>query len=157
MPLSSPHSQGANHFLLMFSLTTQRIDTVALKTQILDPSCGAISSFEGLVRNHHQGRSVEKLEYEAHPILAEKEGHKVLAEALDKFAIARAVAIHRIGSLAIGEIAIVIHVSAAHRAEAFDACRFLIDEIKHRVPIWKREFYTDGTVAWVEQCDGCSR
>lgn len=139
----------------MFSLSDTPLDTAALRAQVLDPACGGLASFEGLVRNHHEGKSVTRLDYEAHPTLAEKEGSRIIAEALEKFEIAHAIAVHRTGSLAIGDLAIVIHVSAAHRAPAFDACRFLIDEIKSRTPIWKHEFYTDGTSAWVEQCEGC--
>ena len=140
----------------MFSISPTPLDTAALREKVLDPTCGGLASFEGLVRNHHQGRDVKSLDYEAHPTLAEKEGQRILLEAKDRFDITHAIASHRIGELAIGELAIVIHVTASHRAAAFDACRFLIDEIKHRVPIWKREHYTDGTTTWVEQCQGCS-
>jgi molybdopterin synthase catalytic subunit len=140
----------------MFSLSDTPLDSADLRAQVLDPACGAVASFEGLVRNHHEEKSVDRLEYEAHPVLAGKEGRRVLIEARDRFDISHAVVVHRTGSLAIGDLAIVIYVSSAHRAAAFDACRFLIDEIKQRVPIWKREHYTDGTVAWVEQCEGCS-
>jgi len=140
----------------MFSLSDTSLDSASLRAQVLDPACGAVASFEGLVRNHHEGKSVARLDYEAHPVLAEKEGRRVLAEARDRFDISHAVVVHRTGSLAVGDLAIVIHVSAAHRVAAFEACRFLIDEIKQRVPIWKREHYSDGTVAWVEQCEGCS-
>ena len=139
----------------MFSLSDEDLDSGALRESVLDPSCGGLASFEGLVRNHHEGRSVIRLDYEAHPTLAAKEGQRIMAEALDQFDITHAVATHRTGSLAIGDLAIVIHVSAAHRAPAFEACRFLIDEIKSRVPIWKHEFYEDGTSKWVEQCHGC--
>ena len=139
----------------MFSLSDQALDTAALRAAVLDPACGGLASFEGIVRDHHEGRSVARLEYECHPVLAEKEGQRILAEALEKFDIAHAVATHRTGTLAIGDLAIVIHVSAAHRAPAFAACRFLIDEIKSRVPIGKHEFYVDGSSKWVEPCEGC--
>jgi len=121
----------------------------------MDPTCGAAVSFEGLVRNHNEGKEVTSLEYDAHPTLAAKEGQRVVEEALARFNITRAIAAHRIGHLAIGDIAVVVHVSSPHREDAFAACRFLIDEIKARVPIWKREHFTDGTAEWLGACPGC--
>ena len=155
MAIAFPFSHPLLGADAMFSISNQALDSAALRASVLEPACGGLASFEGLVRNHHNGRPVTKLEYEAHPVLAQAEGQRILVEALEKFEVARAVAVHRTGALDIGELAIVIHVSAAHRAAAFDACRFLIDEIKSRVPIWKHEFYEDGTSAWVEQCEGC--
>ncbi len=139
----------------MFSISTTPLDLPALRATILDPSCGAITSFEGLVRNHNEGREVKSLEYDAHPTLAEKEGLRVIKEAMDSFDITRAVACHRVGHLAIGDLAVAVYVSSSHRRAAFEAGRFLIDAIKARVPVWKREHFTDGSSEWLAVCPGC--
>jgi molybdopterin synthase catalytic subunit len=139
----------------MFSISTAPLDLSALRAAVLDPSCGAVTSFEGLVRNHNEGREVRSLEYDAHPVLAEKEGRRIMEEAMDSFDITRAVACHRIGHLAIGDLAVAVYVSSPHRRAAFEAGRFLIDSIKARVPVWKREHFTDGTSEWLAVCPGC--
>jgi molybdopterin synthase catalytic subunit len=92
---------------------------------------------------------VRHLEYEAFQSLAEREGERIVAEAIEKFGIKRAACVHRVGDLAIGELAVWVGTSSAHRAEAFAACRYIIDAVKHRVPIWKKEHYIDGTSGWV--------
>jgi molybdopterin synthase catalytic subunit len=138
----------------MFRLTDQPIDAAALRAGLESAAAGACVTFEGIVRNHNDGRSVLRLEYEAYPALANKEGADILAAALEKFDILGAICVHRTGPLEIGGMAVWVGVVAAHRGEAFDACRFIIDTVKHRVPIWKREFYADGTVEWVG-CAGC--
>ena len=139
----------------MFSIENSPLDTQGLREAVLDPACGAVSSFEGLVRNHHRNRAVSRLEYEAHPLLAPAEGTRVVREALDRFDIAHAIAAHRIGILEIGEVSVAVFVSAAHRAPAFEACRYIIDTLKREVPIWKREHFADGSVEWVGACEGC--
>jgi molybdopterin synthase catalytic subunit len=139
----------------MFSISSTPLDLVALRTSVLDPTCGAIVSFEGLVRNHNEGRTVESLEYDAHPSMAAKEGQRVVEETLERFDITRAVAVHRVGHLGIGDIAVAVYVSSSHRQDAFAACRHLIDEIKSRVPVWKREHFADGTAEWLAVCPGC--
>jgi adenylyltransferase/sulfurtransferase len=103
-----------------------------------DESCGGFASFEGWVRNHNEGHAVTRLEYEAFAELAEKEGARIVEEARVKFGVTRAACVHRVGSLALGDVAVWVGVSAAHRDEAFRACRFIIDEVKHRLPIWKK-------------------
>ena len=138
----------------MFRLTTDPIDSSALRAAAGDPHAGAVSVFEGTVRNHHQGRQVVRLEYEAHAAVAEKEGQRIVDDAIERFGLDCAQAIHRTGSLEIGESAVIVAVSSPHRAESFEACRFIIDEIKHRLPIWKKEFYPDGSSDWVG-CEGC--
>jgi len=95
-------------------------------------------SFEGWVRDHNEGQDVTRLEYEAFQALAVKEGDRILTEALRRFPIKHALCIHRLGSLDLTDMAVWVGVSAAHRGEAFDACRFVIDEVKHRVPIWRK-------------------
>ena len=139
----------------MFQLTDQPIDPRILCDAVRDPAAGGFASFEGWVRNHHQGRDVTALEYEAFPALAEKEGERILSEIITKHDIIAARCVHRTGHLQIGEIAICIAVSAAHRDAAFDACRAIIDSIKSTVPIWKKEHYTDGTSIWVK-CHSCA-
>jgi molybdopterin synthase catalytic subunit len=111
--------------------------------------------FEGLVRNHHEGRDVEKLHYTHHPVLAQKEGERIVAETMEKFPMVKALAIHRIGTLEIGECAVVILAASAHREAAFEANRYLIDSIKARVPIWKQETYATGEVEWTSPCPNC--
>ena len=140
----------------MFQLTDKTIDPHVLCDAVRDPSAGGFSSFEGWVRNHHQGRDVASLEYEAFPALAEKEGNRILEKICNEHDILAVRCQHRTGHLQIGEIAIAIAVSAAHRDAAFTACRAIIDEIKSTVPIWKKEHYTDGTSIWVK-CHSCAQ
>lgn len=139
----------------MFQLTETPIDPRALCDAVRNPSAGGFASFEGWVRNHHQGRDVASLEYEAFPALAEKEGNRILQEICAQHDIVSARCTHRTGHLHVGDIAISIAVSAAHRDAAFDACRAIIDSIKSTVPIWKKEHYTDGTSIWVK-CHACA-
>ncbi len=138
-----------------FQLTDSPIDPHALCDAVRDPAAGGFASFEGWVRNHHQGRDVASLEYEAFPALAEKEGNRILEKICADHDIIAARCQHRTGHLQIGDIAIAIAVSAAHRDAAFAACRAIIDSIKSTVPIWKKEHYTDGTSTWVK-CHSCA-
>lgn len=138
----------------MFSLTGTAIDTNALSQSLQDNRAGAFVCFEGRVRNHNDGRQVDRLEYEAFEELALKEGKLILEEAQSRFALVASAAVHRTGDLSIGDVAVWVGVITVHRAEAFEACRFIIDEIKHRLPVWKREHYTDGTAEWVN-CATC--
>lgn len=132
-----------------FELAASPIDIAGLRVALRDDHAGAFASFEGWVRDHNDGRAVNGLRYEAYAALAEKEGDKVLDEALDKFAIVDARCVHRVGDLAIGDLAVWVGVSAAHRGAAFDACRYIIDEVKSRVPIWKHERYREGDTGWL--------
>jgi molybdopterin synthase catalytic subunit len=138
-----------------FSLHDIDLQPEALRRQLQDPTCGGYAAFEGWVRDYNDGRTVLRLEYEAFPPLALREGERILAEARQKFGVARARCAHRVGPLAVGELAVWVGVSAAHRGEAFDACRYIIDEVKHRVPIWKKEYYQDGDSGWVN-CERCA-
>lgn len=140
----------------MFTISTVPVETAAVLAEVEDPTCGGLVVFEGRVRNHHRGRDVLRLEYEAYQSLAEAEGKRIVAKAREKFPIHAAACVHRTGLLEIGDIAVVVAVSAAHRDEAFDACRYIIDELKATVPIWKREFYADGTDEWTG-CDHCAK
>lgn len=132
-----------------FSLSDTPFDTASQRAQLLDDRVGGFASFEGWVRDHNDGRPVHGLRYEAYAALAEAEGERVLTEALSKFDILDARCVHRVGDLAIGELAVWVGVSAAHRDAAFAACRFVIDEVKSRVPIWKHERYADGDAGWL--------
>ena len=133
----------------MFFLTDQDIDPQELSKLLADPKAGALSTFEGWVRNHHKGQGVLKLHYQAYNTLAKKEGMRVINEAKHKFEILSAVVVHRVGELDIGGVAVWVGVSSEHRQAGLEACRFIIDEIKKSVPIWKKEFYKEGSSEWV--------
>ena len=139
----------------MFRLTSEPIDANALRLELEHASAGACVAFEGVVRDDNDGRAVLRLEYEAYPALALKEGDAILQEAARRFDILGALCVHHTGPLEIGGMAVWVGVSAAHRGAAFDACRFVIDEVKKRVPIWTREFSADGSIEWVN-CAACS-
>lgn len=139
----------------LFQLTSQPFETHHFVGEMENHAAGAYTSFEGWVRNHNEGRDVTSLEYEAYPDLAGKEGCRILAEALEKFDIIDCRCIHRTGRLQIGEIAVWVGTTAKHREEAFTACRYIIDEVKVRVPIWKKEHYADGDSGWVK-CEHCA-
>jgi len=138
-----------------FRFTNAAIDTEAARRELLDSAAGGYVSFEGWVRNFNEGKQVTRLEYEAFEALAIKEGERIIAEATAKHPICHALCIHRLGNLNIGEMAVWVGVSSVHRGEAFDACRHIIDEVKHRVPIWKKEHYLDGDSGWVN-CEHCA-
>ncbi len=108
------------------------------------------------MRNHNEGHAVTRLEYEAFEALANKEGERIVTEAIARFGVLQAACVHRVGSLAIGDLAVWVGVSSRHRAEAFAACRYIIDEVKHRVPIWKKEHYVNGDSGWVN-CERCAQ
>ncbi len=139
----------------MFQLSSTPLENMNLKKGLSSEEAGAFVSFEGLVRNHNEGKKVSALEYEAFAILCKKEGQKVLKEVLSKFDILNAKCFHRVGKLPISEMAVWVGVSAAHRDHAFKACRYIIDEIKSRLPIWKKEYYENGDSGWVS-CKACS-
>ena len=132
-----------------FSLSDTPFETAALRAQLLDARVGAYASFEGWVRDHNAGRAVSGLRYEAYVQLAESEGQRVLDDARARFDILDAGCVHRVGDLALGELAVWVGVTAAHRDAAFAACRWIIDEVKARVPIWKHERYADGDAGWL--------
>lgn len=132
-----------------FRLADTRFEIDELRSQLLDERAGAYAAFEGWVRNRNDGRKVDGLRYEAYTALAESEGERILSEAVERFDIVEACCVHRIGELAVGDLAVWVGVSAGHRGAAFDACRFVIDEVKARVPIWKHEHYRDGDAGWL--------
>ncbi|HWD40858.1 MAG TPA: molybdenum cofactor biosynthesis protein MoaE [Fimbriimonas sp.] len=131
---------------MSFSLSPTAIDSPVLGG---DLSAGASVSFVGRVRNVNEGRSVTALEYEAFDELAATEGMRIVEEAVRRFSIVHACCRHRVGKLALGEAAIHVEVLSGHRDEAFNACRWIVDEVKARVPIWKKEYYEDGVSEWL--------
>lgn len=136
-----------------FTLAPGPLAPVELSTA----GAGGFVMFDGRVRDSHRGRTVVRLEYEAYSSMAESEGLSLVNEAAEKFGLLDAVAQHRTGVLEVGDSAVLIQVSAPHRAEAFAGCAFIIDELKKRVPIWKKEHYADGDSGWVstdEPVDG---
>jgi len=138
-----------------FAISNEAIDLPAFRESLADTACGAFVVFEGWVRNHNEGREVLRLAYEVYEPLAIKEGEAIMREAMQRFDISRAAAIHRQGELALSEPAVVVGVSSAHRDAAFNACRYIIDEVKHRLPIWKKEHYAEGDTEWVN-CRQCA-
>jgi len=140
---------------MRFRFTHSAIDAAAARLELSDSGAGGFVSFEGWVRDHNEGREVTRLQYEAFEALALKEGERILAEASARFPIKHALCIHRVGDLGLADMAVWVGVSSAHRGEAFDACRYIIDEVKQRVPIWKKEHYRNGDSGWVN-CERCS-
>ena len=132
-----------------FEISELPIDVPSLREALAGNDAGAYASFEGWVRDHNEGREVLALTYESYRALAQSEGSAILAEAQSRFDIRQAACVHRIGRLQLGEMAVWVGVSAAHRGPAFDACRWIIDEVKSRVPIWKHEHYAEGGQAWL--------
>jgi molybdopterin synthase catalytic subunit len=132
-----------------FHLSATPIDAAAQRVSLEDPAAGGCVTFEGWVRNHNEARQVTRLDYQAYGPLAEDEGEAILDEARAKFSLRAARCVHRTGALAIGEMAVWVGVSADHRDAAFAACRWIIDEVKRRVPIWKNEHYADGETGWL--------
>ena len=130
-------------------LVDHPIDPALLAKAVLTARRGGVASFTGLVRNHQDGRSVLRLEYHAYSAMAEAECGAIVAEAERRWPVSVALQ-HRVGALVVGDIAIAVAAAGDHRDESFDACRWVVEQVKHRVPIWKREFYADGTEAWVD-------
>lgn len=134
----------------LFQLGSARIDPVQQRERLGEhAAAGAFVSFEGWVRDHHQGRQVLALNYEAHPVLAQRTGESILAACLRQPGVLAVAAAHRTGALQVGDIAVWVGVCTAHRDLAFAVCRELIDRIKAEVPIWKHEHYQDHAAAWV--------
>jgi molybdopterin synthase catalytic subunit len=133
----------------MAFLSATPIDLAALITRIESPAHGGVASFLGQVRDHHDGRMVRRLEYSAYGPMAEEECARIVAEAEGQWPV-RVALEHRVGTLEIGDVAVAVAAAGAHRDAAFAACRFVIEEVKRRVPIWKKEFYHDGAVQWVD-------
>lgn len=127
-----------------FALLDCPIDDQRLKQGLLDHQCGALATFEGWVRNHNNSQPVERLTYYGYEALALNQGKNLVQKAYQKFDVQKIIAMHRIGDLSLGDMAVWVGVTAAHRYPALEACQWLLDAIKAEVPVWKQEFYTNG-------------
>ncbi|WP_367106218.1 molybdenum cofactor biosynthesis protein MoaE [uncultured Psychrobacter sp.] len=132
-----------------FALLDVAIDEDRLKAMLDDDGCGAFVSFEGRVRNHNNDSQVDSLTYYGYEDLAINQGRLIIEEAKERFDIIGAAAIHRIGALEIGDVAVWVGVASAHRYPAFDACRWILDAIKADIPVWKQEYYEDNSSKWL--------
>ena len=133
-----------------FLLTSEPLDERPVTEMVSKPDAGGVVTFVGRVRDNARGRRVLALEYEAYPEMAESVFSQIAAEAATHYHIKDVAIHHRVGRLGIGDLAVVIAVSAAHRGAAFEACEYVIDQLKSRAPIWKKEFGPDGAT-WVEE------
>ncbi len=133
----------------MAELTRALIDAGALAAAASRPDCGAVLAFVGTTRNHHDGRAVVRLEYEAYERMAVEALGCIEREACARFAIASCAIVHRLGEVPPAEASVAVVVAAAHRGPAFDACRWAMDELKRTAPIWKKERFADGGEEWV--------
>ena len=137
---------------LRTGLTAGPLDVAATIASVADEDCGGTAVFVGTVRQSAvsgaEGRRVIRLEYDAHPQLADQQLNEICLSAQDKWGLSQVIARHRTGSCDVGQPTVVVACSAPHRAEALEACRYIIDAIKEGVPIWKREVYDDGSI-WV--------
>jgi len=133
----------------LIQLTREPLDRNALIAAVSDPAAGGIAIFEGVVRDNARGKQVRYLEYDVYPEMAEQQIRTIIAEAQRRWGVAHVAVAHRFGRLEIGEASVIIAVATPHRAEAFEACRYIIDTLKTTVPIWKKEVATNGE-EWVE-------
>lgn len=134
-------------------LTEENINVVDYYNQAKDPRSGAIVMFSGDVRDLNKGQEVLHIDYEAYIPLAEKTIAKILSEALEKWELQNAQCVHRVGKVGICETAVVVITASAHRKEAYAANKYIIDRVKQEAPIWKHEFFVDGTSEWGTNCD----
>jgi len=138
--------ENAEDLLLLTALTREPIDAEKLVAAAKRGEDGAVVVFDGIVRNNSRGRQTLSLDYEAYEEMAQKQMGELAAEARTRFGVRNVAIFHRLGRLEVGETSVLIIVASAHRAEAFEACRWLIDTLKKTVPIWKKETFADGTV-----------
>ncbi len=132
------------------SIVDGPLDVQGIRASVSDPRAGAVVLFEGCARDHHDGRAVEELAYEAFAPMAEQELAALRQEAMTRFGLCRCAIHHRTGTVPLTEAAVVVAAASAHRREAFEAAAWIMDRIKERVPVWKRERYAGGTASWVE-------
>jgi MoaE-MoaD fusion protein len=149
--LLPPVSGGSGGEAPRVRLVEGPIDTRALAATVIAPSRGAVVTFHGTVRDHHQGRPVARLDYTAYRPMAEAALGRIVAELEAAHRDLRAAIAHRVGEVPVGEASVVIAVASPHRAAAFDAAREALERLKREVPIWKREHYADGGAAWREE------
>jgi molybdopterin synthase catalytic subunit len=150
-PVSGGSSRQANtgDDLARCTISERPLDAAAVAARVAGADAGGVVSFIGAVRDHARGRAIRHLEYEAYPAMALVEMERICDAAAQRWPAARVAIAHRVGHLEIGDLAVVVVAAAAHRAEAFEACRFAIDTLKGTVPIWKKEVATDGEY-WVD-------
>jgi molybdopterin synthase catalytic subunit len=148
MPQSS---DASGHPIQLLELRYTPLSLDEVYATVGDPTAGGTAVFVGTVRDHDGGKSVASLEYSAHPT-AERELRRVAEKVIADFPVRALAAVHRTGHLAIGDIAVIAAVSCPHRAEAFAACSRLVDDLKHEVPIWKHQIFSDGNEEWVGAC-----
>ena len=134
----------------MAELNTGPIDVAGLIAAARRPECGAVNVFLGTTRDHHDGRRVVRLEYEAYPEMAHAALEAIERATLERYAVVACRIVHRLGEVPVTEASVAVVVSSAHRAAAFDASRWAMDELKRTVPIWKKEFFAEGGAEWVE-------
>ncbi len=132
----------------LLELRDEPLSVDEVRAAVADAAAGGIALFLGAVRDHDHGRGVMRLSYSAHPS-AEAELRRVAEKVAASYSVLALAAVHRVGELAVGDLAVVVAVACAHRGEAFDACRALIDDLKHSVPIWKQQWFSDGDSEWV--------
>jgi len=132
-----------------FALSDTPIESALLARALADARAGACVTFEGWVRDHNDGRAVRRLDYQAYAPLAQSEGDRIVSDAVQRFGLTAAMCVHRVGALEIGDLAVWVGTSSPHRDAAFAACRFIIDEVKQHVPIWKNEHYAGGESGWL--------
>ena len=133
----------------MIRLVSEPIDHATLTEMVRRPDCGAVVTFLGTVRDLTEGRVTTALDYEAHPTMADKKLAEIERETRAKWKVGEMALVHRLGHLDVGEVSVAVAVSCPRRAEAFEACRFAIEQLKKIVPIWKRENWSDGSTEWV--------
>jgi len=134
--------------MIFWDIIEKPIDVIFYERKFTNPHCGAVVCFAGKVRDHHQGQSVKKLLYEAHIPMTQKIFEKISTEALMKWDLKTVGLVHRLGILEIGEVAVWVGVESSHRKEAFEGASWIMDQIKKEAPIWKKEFFTDGSCQW---------
>lgn len=133
----------------MFRMSPEPLDTAALRREILAPGGGALVVFEGTVRDHNHGRAVTRLEYEGAEVVADREFTRIETEVREQFDFLNVLCVHRVGTLGPGETAVWIGATSVHRSAAFAVCQYVINEVKKRLPIWKKEYYRDGESSWI--------
>jgi molybdopterin synthase catalytic subunit len=143
--------------MIRAAIVTRSIDPAALIAAVASDSHGATSLFLGTVRDVNDGRAVTGMEYTAYEAMATRELEKIAAEAAEKFEGVTLVIEHRVGALELGDASVAVAAAHAHRAHALDATRYVIEELKRRVPVWKREHYADGTREWVDPTTSLAR
>ncbi|MFE9608968.1 molybdenum cofactor biosynthesis protein MoaE [Streptomyces sp. NPDC006012] len=143
-----PGEQAAQDPIRLIGIRRAALSVDEVFQAVGDAAAGGIALFVGTVRNHDGGTDVDRLGYSCHPS-AEAEMRRIAEKVVAEYPVRALAAVHRVGDLGIGDLAVVVAVACPHRAEAFEACRKLIDDLKHEVPIWKHQTFSDGTEEWV--------